>query len=954
MDNIGLMSETINFIQGSKKNYDSSAMQGGVYFSKDSKEILLNGKSYGNAVPADEEDLTSVNQNGQSVLKFADKPYSPENFNGKGYIILRKNIQKVSIPIITITVNSIPTTSGNLTFAIDGITTNVAVSIDTETSIELVVKKIADYLEKDMSNYIITTSSNVITLTCIYISTLQPSSFSANSTGIDCIIADSYKDEYRNVITPSMISASNTIYEIKYDFELLPNTFLDISCEFYLNGGSIKSKYVYKNINLNTTPFKLTSKQSNIFNSAIISAPYLNLTVNDVVNPTTKEIAINNATIDFANGYIERKNSNGKYLPYNISMYSPIRATGPFRFYGNWHCGAPIFKSVYTSDFIGLTTSLADIYENILFHHRGDFDNSITIIVDSDVIIDRTIYLVKNLFISGNQNAKIKVTINDGSDIFVYTADTFSFTKYEETLHIKAGYGNKVSSDIMIKGLLLYSNSDTVKIGSVINIQCAAYVSIEDLVIIIQKENCPLIFKCYYEGLQHYWTDDYTDFLSIKNVSRRIGGPKNFDVTNPDIIIGNGDCSVIDSCSNVSVLIYGGQKVLSNLMHCPIYAYNTLLHINNMHTEESTIYIDKSKVVFESCLLMNAFMVTDACVHVDSGKVKEYVENTILQNNLNYFKASIYTSIKFINSIFLYPATSSIPLRKAALHIKNYNTDENTIELKIKNTYASSSFNPLSCKALPDSNMKLPIINSFFVPSDAFYNKITFTKYNNYESNRWVTTQDRDIEYFKNPRTYDVTINHMFIITDLDRKIGFKKKLDLSFSYTENDLSAICMVCKNINEPVFIVLDCTIDGIHTQGYVNITNTNIIAYSILKDSILNKVPDIYIDDVIQPIKYELIENNVIVNLDALPTIGNWKDHDIVIVDNIKYEYLNNTWNIYGEYKGTSIERPSLTLNEEGFKYYDTTLNKQIIWNGNTWTNTDGTTLDSLINDWALIE
>lgn len=45
MDNIGLMSETVNFIQGSKRNYDSSTMQGGVYFSKDSKEILLNGES---------------------------------------------------------------------------------------------------------------------------------------------------------------------------------------------------------------------------------------------------------------------------------------------------------------------------------------------------------------------------------------------------------------------------------------------------------------------------------------------------------------------------------------------------------------------------------------------------------------------------------------------------------------------------------------------------------------------------------------------------------------------------------------------------------------------------------------------------------------------------------------------------------------------------------------------
>lgn len=88
MDNIGLMSETINFIQGSKRNYDSSTMQGGVYFSKDSKEIFLNGESYGNAVPADDEDLTSVN----GALQLKDREVNSDNFQSKGYVILRKNL----------------------------------------------------------------------------------------------------------------------------------------------------------------------------------------------------------------------------------------------------------------------------------------------------------------------------------------------------------------------------------------------------------------------------------------------------------------------------------------------------------------------------------------------------------------------------------------------------------------------------------------------------------------------------------------------------------------------------------------------------------------------------------------------------------------------------------------------------------------------------------------------
>ena len=82
------MSETVDFIQGSKRNYDSSTMQGGVYFSKDSKEILLNGESYGNAVPADEEDLTQVN----GALQLKDREVDADNFQSKGYVILRKNL----------------------------------------------------------------------------------------------------------------------------------------------------------------------------------------------------------------------------------------------------------------------------------------------------------------------------------------------------------------------------------------------------------------------------------------------------------------------------------------------------------------------------------------------------------------------------------------------------------------------------------------------------------------------------------------------------------------------------------------------------------------------------------------------------------------------------------------------------------------------------------------------
>ena len=159
------MSETINFIQGSKINYDSSTMQGGVYFSKDSKEIFLNGESYGNAVPADEEDLTSVN----GSLHLKDREVNTNNFQSKGYVILRKNL-----------------------------------------------------VQQEDGNY-------------------------------------------KNILTQDMINQPNTIYEIRYDFDLNGNT-LEVpeNCTLKFEGGSLSngkllfqdtfitsaSYYIFKNIQI--------------------------------------------------------------------------------------------------------------------------------------------------------------------------------------------------------------------------------------------------------------------------------------------------------------------------------------------------------------------------------------------------------------------------------------------------------------------------------------------------------------------------------------------------------------------------------------------------------------------------------------------------------------------------------------------------------------------------------
>lgn len=43
------------------------------------------------------------------------------------------------------------------------------------------------------------------------------------------------------------------------------------------------------------------------------------------------------------------------------------------------------------------------------------------------------------------------------------------------------------------------------------------------------------------------------------------------------------------------------------------------------------------------------------------------------------------------------------------------------------------------------------------------------------------------------------------------------------------------------------------------------------------------------------------------------------------------------------KGQSKYRPELNINDEGFEYYDASLKKKILWNGTEWTNMDGSSL-----------
>lgn len=208
------MSETVNFIQGSKNNYDSSTMQGGVYFSKDSKEILLNGESYGNAVPADEEDITAAN----GSLKLKDREVDAANFQSRGYKILRKNIVDGK-NILTQDMINEPNTIYEIRYDFDlngatitipdncilkfegGVLSNGNIK-GTNTVIEAPLKQIFKF---DRTKYYISGTWNLSKWNCSWFGTVRDGNLSRNNNETDFSGTDNYE-----AIQTCLDTANNT------------------------------------------------------------------------------------------------------------------------------------------------------------------------------------------------------------------------------------------------------------------------------------------------------------------------------------------------------------------------------------------------------------------------------------------------------------------------------------------------------------------------------------------------------------------------------------------------------------------------------------------------------------------------------------------------------------------------------------------------------------------------
>lgn len=239
----------------------------------------------------DEEDITSgINENGTDVLSLKDRVYNPLSFSGKGYKILRKNIKPVSLAVTKIIVGSIPTADGAIVFTINGVEVSVDMVTTTMTSTDLVAQKIAEKLTETMTEYEVSKDASTITLTRKFGGSVTPSVFSSGTTGVVCAVTDSTKKELRNILTPVMINQPNTIYEIRYDFDLNGEAInvLD-NCVLKFEGGAFNNGFI-------------TNYYTCIYPEIFGAIPNDNFDCTDAINKAAKLAEMTNTTLHFSDG----------------------------------------------------------------------------------------------------------------------------------------------------------------------------------------------------------------------------------------------------------------------------------------------------------------------------------------------------------------------------------------------------------------------------------------------------------------------------------------------------------------------------------------------------------------------------------------------------------------------------------------------------------------------------
>lgn len=254
----------------------------------------------------DEEDITALtpDENGNSFLALKDRIYDPAIFSGKGYKFIRKNIINVELATIKISVTNPTILEGDIYFNINNKGIKVHLSPTIHNTTKLVSEAIKDALIIAYNDYEVTVANSIVTLTRKYSGNVSPTTFEMYNTGVRVIVEDYTTINERNVITQDNINKTDTIYEIRYDFDLDNKTIvIPKNCILYFTSG----KFYNGSINMDNTI--VSTLYEDILSEVNVNGNYYNIQkhiedtksllqasinkLNDTVYPITLGFSVN-------------------------------------------------------------------------------------------------------------------------------------------------------------------------------------------------------------------------------------------------------------------------------------------------------------------------------------------------------------------------------------------------------------------------------------------------------------------------------------------------------------------------------------------------------------------------------------------------------------------------------------------------------------------------------------
>ena len=220
-----------------------------------------------NSFLPDEEDITALtpDENGNSFLALKDRIYDPVIFSGKGYKFVRKNIINIELATIKISITNPTTLEGDIYFNINNKGTKVHLSPTIHNTTKLVSEAIKDALVIAYNDYKVTVANSVVTLIRKYSGNISPTTFEMYNTGVRVIVEDSTTINERNIITQNDINKADTIYEIRYNFDLDGKTItIPKNCILYFTSGKFYNGSISMDNTIVSTLYKDVLSEVNI------------------------------------------------------------------------------------------------------------------------------------------------------------------------------------------------------------------------------------------------------------------------------------------------------------------------------------------------------------------------------------------------------------------------------------------------------------------------------------------------------------------------------------------------------------------------------------------------------------------------------------------------------------------------------------------------------------------